>query len=531
MTPPMPNSKSLRGRRLAVLVLLPALLALTLFCILRMPCDPRRLHQCVPSSAVLVSAHHNLAARYEELATNAFLRPMLQAAGLNPANLSPANARRLRYCAPYIAGRETLMAWAPRMHGNGQPGLILVSWMGRAGLAARWWLELRAPAQLQRQPAYAGHSIWMAAQPVNPAGWRLAFAIHEGILIALVSPDPAGIKEVIQTAERLRRPADALANPDFLALPPETADRFWLRQPGAAAAVNAIKPGLFSAAIHAAAWLPSDTASLQPADLQPMANLLGDRPVMAAVLPARSAGQLLSLHPALQEWDDLLLTPPDGGRPDGALGLALLTGGDGGGLGLGPWRISIPALIGFIPIRNPAEGQAMVKQTLDRLNASYKLGLIADAGANLPDQATAKIFTIEPTTDNFLARLAPEDRPAYAILDRWLLFSSNAGALARRFAPPPQDGQTSARWHQAASAAPCAGMLWLDLPRAIPAIQSGLTAWTLHLRAPGRVDPPGWLQILRQWLDELRVMETACIRLMPGQPTVLVDISAGKDAD
>ncbi|MGI6087394.1 MAG: hypothetical protein ACOYCD_05515 [Kiritimatiellia bacterium] len=513
-------------RRLANIILLSSLLVLTLYCILRMPYDRRRLYECVPSSVVMVSAHHNLAARYEELATNTFLQPFLQAAGLDISKLTPANAKRLRRYAPYIAGHETLLAWAPAMHGNGQPGLIAISWMGRSGMLARWRLELCRPRQLQRLPAYAGHSIWSSAQPINSDGLRVVFTIYEGILLALIAPDQNGIREVIQTAERLRKPANILADPNFMALPAKSADRFWLQHPAMTAAINDIQPDFFNAVIRAPDLLPADADGLPPDDIKSIGTLLGDRPVMTAVLPTQSACHIAACHPALKYLHYLL--PPQANPFPSSLGLAVFTGDDGGGIGRGLWRIKIPALIGVLSIQNPEEGQVLVKRTLDRLNAAYKLALITDAGTKLPAQPAVNIFTIEPTTDNFLTRLAPKDRPAYAILDRQLVFSSNADALIRRLTAAARDVPPGTHQLTTPAATPCAGMLQVHLPGAIPVIQSGLTAWVLHMRASGHTELPNSIQTLRQWLDILRDMETASISLVPSRPELLIEIRSGK---
>ncbi len=531
MIPRLPICKRSRCRRLAGWLLVSALTALAVYCILRMPYDRRSLHQCIPDSAALVSEHHNLAARYEELAANVFLQPILQAAGLDSAQLSPADSGRLRRWAPYVAGRTTLAGWMPRMRLNGRPGLAIVSWMGRAGLGARWWLELRAPSLLRRQPAYAGYSIWTSAKPVNPAGWRLSFTVHKGMLLALFSPDPEGIREIIQTAERLLPSAGALANRDFLALPPEAADRCWLRHPvSLAAAITAITPHSCRVRFNAADWLTPPAGKIEDSDWQPMAEVLGDTPVMTAILSGDAARNLAASLPGPLDYGDLLLPQQDG--RGASLGLALLTGKDGGGFGTAPWRLSIPALLGFMPLRRPDDGQAAVKRVLDRLNARYRLGLIADGGEKLTGRTSVKIYTIEPTTDNFLARLAPEDRPAYAILDNWLLFCSNASAMARRFAAPSSPGETAdPRWCRALAGTPCAAMLWMNMPRGIAAVQLGLTAFILQRRAAGQLDQPSWLKPIRQWLDALRNMQSARIWLDPEQPTVFLEINSGADAD
>lgn len=513
--------------RLAAGLLLIALAALVVTFILRMPYDPQRLHQSIPAAAVLVSSHHNLAARYENLSTNVFLRPVLEAAGLDPAGLSPGAAAQLRRYAPYVAGHTTLLAWAPRMARTGQPGLIVASWMGRAGLAARWRLELSAHRQLRRQPPYAGHSIWTATQPVNQAGWELTFTIYNGVLLAIVSPDPEGIKEVIQTAERLMPAANARQNPDFQALPAAAPDRFWLRQPAPmAAAITAINPRQFSACINAAGLLPWPGTNLQEADLETMAGVLGDRPVMAAILHADTARQLAAYLPQdLMEFCDDLLSHSAAGPESNCLGLTILTGADGGGFGQPPWRLNIPALVGFVRAGGVENGQAIVRRMLDRLNARHKLGLIADAGTILPGGRLLKIFTIEATTDNFLARLAADDRPAYAIVDGWLLFSSNAGALARRLSAAA-DGAPQARWQAAVKSTPAAAMLWMDMPGGVRALQLGFTGLALQMRAPGRTDQPFWLKTLRQWLDALRNMQTARLWLAPDAPALFLEISA-----
>ncbi len=115
------------------------------------PGSPGRLHypadavrrakitNAFPDSAAVVSVHYTRRVG-EYLATNVLLRRSCRAAGLTPAKqfLPTLTAR----CAPYIAGRITLLGWMPRMR-SPPPGLAIVS-MAAPDSGARWWLELRA---------------------------------------------------------------------------------------------------------------------------------------------------------------------------------------------------------------------------------------------------------------------------------------------------------------------------------------------------------------------------------------------------
>ncbi len=266
-----------------------------------------------------------------------------------------------------------------------------------------------------------------------------------------------------------------------------------------AAAVTAITPQTCRVRLNASDWLPAPAGQLPAGDLQPMADLLGDSPVMAAMLNADAARHLAALLPGPFDCSDLLLPRQAGGGA--SLGLALLTGKDGGGFGTAPWRLSIPALAGYLPLGSPDDGPAVVKRALDRLNARYRLGLIADGGEKLTGHSLVEIFTIEPTTENFLARLAAEDRPAYAVLDHGLFFCSNAGALARRFAAASRNATANPRWRRALAGTPCSAMLWMrtcqwHYPRAVEHDGAGAA----NTRGP---DQPFWLKTIRQWLDQI----------------------------
>ncbi|MFN2350956.1 MAG: hypothetical protein ABR497_03320 [Kiritimatiellia bacterium] len=480
------------------------------------PYRPELLQRAIPAGATIITAHDNLAGRYQALATNIFLTPLLNQLPEQWRRPPPHAEKQLARHAHRLAGRKTVTAWMPHTPSTGQPGLILASWTGNYALLIRWHMK-RLGSKWERLPSPTGRAVWLLRQPPNTADqWQLALTFGEGMLILFLSPAPWGIHDVIRSYEGL-----APATAGFSNLP-SAPDRARIYYPiDLSLAVTEISAQRMTAQLRAPLWLPEMAADIKPDDLAPLQSLWGERPDMALFLSPAATRALTHHLPQpyadmTREFTELRPTPDEG-----PLAMAVLSGAEGGGFGQPPWRISLPALMIARRINSQDDALLIVRRTLDALNANLRWGLIVDpaplAGASAP------IFTIEATNHNLLGQLPPRDRPAYGIVDNWLILTTHAGALAGQLQQPATGAPP--RWMEALQP-PTAGLLWADMPKACRTLQMVLTALSMRLQHPEQQQALRNVKLARALATGLQTTSTAMLRLATDDPAAYLEIHA-----
>jgi hypothetical protein len=193
--------------------------------------------------------------------------------------------------------------------------------------------------------------------------------------------------------------------------------------------------------------------------------------------------------------------------------------------------IKVPAVIAGIPVGDSTNTLAWMKQSLDRLNAKYRWGLI-------PREVYAKgstVFAVENTASNFYSTLTLEEKPAYAICGEWLLISSNLGSLSALLARVKQMPEGSPRepprWKEEleSMSAPCFARI--DLARGGKTLRLAITTYALKLLledAKGTLGVRQQLNEAKAWIDSLSPLQTCRFWLRSDGQMMQVQFEAGE---
>ncbi|MFA5042533.1 MAG: hypothetical protein WC381_01650 [Kiritimatiellia bacterium] len=517
------------------------------------PYDPAGLYRAIPADAALVSSHQNLAQRWPQLATNIWLNPWLGAAetsGQTPAAGTLRSISRLIR----LARRDTLLAYLPAPGGTGKPTWMAASWIGSWSPCVRWALVWgRWPGSQWRGiediGAFGGRTMWGLRSPLA-GGQHLSFACGDGVLLACLSPDPFAIRYVLMAYDGLI--PSTLAQSELRTMPePVSPDIVWGQWQGSANAELFTLAGELTRfddqGLSATIRLkPSPYRQARLADSMDVAavkRVLGDLPALVMALPLPALEEGLRSTPTVPAWlqttrrilqsDWIRQDSTSSGRSasaePGNLVLALFTGEYGGGYGRKPLRMSIPALMAFARVRQPESVRRTIGRELDLLNAQHRLGLIHDPSPLTV--GTQAIHTVEITSNNILAELEAEDRPAYTLVGDWLIVSSQAGSLAKliqrlqkldnEMPPAPAD------WHGAMSAKNTSGLIWLDLDAGGKTVQLALSLWGLSRRTAEAPSMPPAIKAARTLLDRIRPLQSCRLWMEPEGSNAVVHLEIG----
>ncbi|MDP2990566.1 MAG: hypothetical protein Q8O57_08390 [Kiritimatiellota bacterium] len=528
-----------------------------------MPYDRASLYRAIPADAVLVSSHQNLGQRWPRLATNIWLNPFIGAADISEqppnASMSPKILSKFSRLIR-LPRRDTLLAYLPDASrlfggrddrdGTDKPAWIAASWIGGWSPCVRWalfwgqwpgsqWLGIKDLG------AFGGRTMWGLQKPLAD-GQRLSFACGDGVFLACLSPDPSAIRYVLMAYDGLIPSTRALS--ELRTMPePVSPDVAWYQRQGPANAEQWTLTGELtrfddqglSATIRLRPSPYRQSRLADSMDVAAVEQALGNLPAMIMALPL----------PTIQDW--LIATATDSAwlqtirrilqsdwirQDNNGLVLALFTGEYGGGYGRKPLRMSIPALMVLTRVKRPDSVQRTISHELDLLNARHRLGLIRDP---IPLTVGAQtIWTIEITSNNILATLEAEDRPAYTLVGDWLIVASQAGSLAKLIQRIQKPGNettlTPAGWHGAMSATNTAGLVWLDLDAGGKTVQLALSLWGLSQRT---ADPDSLrgrdrhaIKAARTLLDRISPLQSCTLWMEPEGSNAVVRVEIGPRA-
>ena len=194
--------------------------------------------------------------------------------------------------------------------------------------------------------------------------------------------------------------------------------------------------------------------------------------------------------------------------------------------------LRVPTLLLATPVRDERDAAARVAAALDTLNRRYSLGLIPHPFQQGPYTVTV----VEDTRKSFYGRFELDERVAVAVIDGWLILSSNAGALKKLIARQSAFNAPSVAppaWRSNLEARPASGYVWANLKPLNKTLKEALAATTLALLVR---DPQGTLQIrqnmavAKAWLDGLRPFGNAQAWLSSTQDTAHLEFVVGADS-
>lgn len=434
----------LRPKRLFTLALLAVSVAVGVWWLGHIPYDPLAIYRPIPSSATVVGRHLDLPGRWNDLLANPLALALMRTAGVDTEEAAWLVAdEESRAWFEKLAGREGVLAYLPGRFGS-PPAWMAVSHLGGESQQLRWQLSLFKVPGFARMTQFPGRSVWRVETPDLDPNQKLVIAFGEGVILACLSENLYAMAEVLGaydgTVRRLME--EELSFKRFVEADIRNApDRFWLRDesdwaspgaPGVRVDVPVLRGDAMSlrAVSEGAEQVPD--GDRPPLDVEALARRLGNAPCALAQV-GREALERLASAPEVQSDVRFALRMALAVAGDSAV-VVFMDGELGGRLAWGAMRslglsgLRVPTVLLATPAPDAAEAAAAIQQVLDASNARYRGAFILRPVTH----PAATIHVLESAGgDEWVDTLARSDRPAYAVVDGWLLVASNLDALQK----------------------------------------------------------------------------------------------------
>ena len=463
-------------------------LGLVIFWILWLPYKSTSLYQVIPANATFVSSHTHLAERLPNLLDNKLIKSLLKIINANlTGNFTENSDAKLQSFIKDIAPEETLLAYIPALGNSGRPAWIAAFWIGNTAHQLRWALNLKKYNKLESLGTFGWRTIWRFKEPATKSGMKLTFTICEGILLGCLSQDEFALQEVLMTYEGFK-PSVSDSLKSVQNLTQISLDKGWLKwRPVHSKSNDPILvtyqiSSFTSNAFACEIKIHSKTKSYQPIsgtiDLTLPGTLLGDLPAATLVLPLPLTRMLVAsavpwqfrhivdrfLKDVNALWNSsYIIGAVFTGKYSGLLNLSAFLNQDfNSKKNISTLQIKIPTIMAMVKVKSANAASSFVFHILDELNAEAGKGFIIDSSPILADNYS--VYTVEVTTDSSLANLPRDQRPAYAYIKNWLIFSSNAGSLIKLIeCNQSEDVIHTGKWQEEIETNKLAGCLYMDL--------------------------------------------------------------------
>jgi hypothetical protein len=514
-------------------LLLVAFAAGSLWWTVHIPYEPARLYRAVPAEATVLSAHHDLAGRWEQVVANPLLLSVATALGADPMDWETwKNDELVRTLIDLLASHEVLLAYVPELRNTGGPGWVFAAWLGGDSQRVRWMLKSLKVDNLRSAASRNGWPVWVWTPRGLKSDQRITLSVIEGMVVGCIAGDTAGIDHVLACADGN---AYALADRPHLMMPPpaEYADRGWVRlqqwgrrEPEPLHYAFRLLPAGGLEGRIVAPFAPAVTGSVSGVQAtEDVAGLLGDLPIACAVVD-RSLGRV---------WLDQVLTNAVGREVRGLLGgespgtvTVGLLGGDYSGRFM---AVRLPSLVGGVTVADPARAVDGMKDVLDRLNATTRWGLVPQ----LMMAGTQRVYAVEGTGRNVYAKLETKERIAYTAVGGSLVLGSNLETLSRLLVEQQATGARAGgrlaegvrhmRDRQALA------YVWFDLLEGGKVVRLAITAWSLKLLVEDAAKSQAArerLNVAKAWLDALAPFGQLHVWARPTVDATEIDFKVGE---
>ena len=537
--------RAIRPKRLATLALLAVSMVVAAWWVGHVPYDPLAIYRPIPASATVVGRHLRLPERWHDLLANPLALALMRTMGVRTEDAAAlVEDEESRVWFDKLAGREGTLAYLPGRFGQA-PAWMAVSHLGGESQKLRWQLSLFRVPGFERMKSFPGRSVWRVESRDLDPGQHLAIAFGEGVIMACLSADPLAIEEALAAydgrGQRLmeREPSFArFAEGDGRSAP----DRLWIRDesafaspdfPGIAVEIPALLAQAISltATTKGAEIVPEDRAN--SVEFEPLARLIGNAPCLAAAVRRDALLQIWNQPELSRHVRHALRMVLDVATAD-RLALVGMDGEMGGRLTFGLMRtlgagLRVPTLLLATPAPDAAAAHAAIQRVLDASNARYRAAFVLKPMA-LP---ITTIYVLESAGGNeWVDELSLSDRPAYAILDGWLLASSNLGALqklAESAAAAPAGAAETPAW-AAPLAGPYAVAAWIDLARSGKVARDAIATWSMAQMFSNGSDSQAIRERLNEakaWIDAFAPLGTARADLGRRDGTTALSLDLG----
>jgi hypothetical protein len=473
------------------------------------PYRPERLARAIPLQATVLTAHHDLAARWGTITHHPLVLSVAQSLGVDPRGWEALSRdATFRRILKSVASDDLALAYVPSLGASGEPAWVFSAWLGGGSQRLRWYLKSVRSPELRRAASRQGWMIWVWTPRGMKGGERITFTITEGMLVGCIAAGTSGIDELVACVDGN---AGSVADRRELAIPPASPrpDRGWVRMSGwggreAAPLTFALDllPGGGVAGSVLSPVAPAVTGAVSGVQaVEDAAALVGDLPTAYAIVDRSLARVWLegSLTNLLGREVLGLLRDDTAG---GTVSVSLLGGPHSGRF----MAVRVPTLVAGVTVADPPGVVAGMGAVFDRLNAKSRWGLVPQ----LVQVGTQRVWAVEGTGRGAYSRLDAGERLAYLARGRSLVVGSNLDALTKllreqdaRGAPAQSRlAQGLLRMREGTSLA----YLWFDLREGGKVVRLALTAWSLKLLvedASSSREVRERMQVTKAWLDAL----------------------------
>ncbi len=487
------GARFFRPKRLLKLALLAVSIGVGVWWVGTIPYDPLAIYRPIPASATLVGRHLKLPARWDDLLANPLALALMRTAGIRTEDAAGLVAdEESRKWFEKLAGREGVLAYLPGRFG-GPAAWMAASHLGGESQKLRWQLSLFRVPGFTRMKQFPGRSVWRVDSPDLEPGQHLVIAFGEGVLLACLSPSPLAIAEVLAAYDgNVRRLLEEEPAFEHFAVEDDrsVADRLWIRDessrdlvqsPGISVEIPVLRGDRISLSASAEAIWPVPGDRVGQVKLDPLMRLLGEAPCAAAMVKPEVLHQLLAqpelrgdMRHAVRMITEVATDRVAVVFMDGDMG-GRLAWGVMSSLGLSGLRV--PTLLLATPAPDEAAAAGAIQRMLDSSNARYRAAFMVQPVSEPP--TTIQVLESAGGKE-WVDSLAKSDRPAYAVVEGWLLVSSNLSAL-QRLVQASVAGNSPAPVPAWASPVDRAGAvaLWMDLARSGKLARDAIATWSM----------------------------------------------------
>ncbi|MCE9613058.1 MAG: hypothetical protein K8T26_02205 [Lentisphaerae bacterium] len=478
------------------------------------PYRAEALYAAVPRQALFVSEHVRLAGRWSTWGAHPLVRGMAVSLGMPREEWDRiVAAPGTRQVMDLLAPRDTLTAYAPMLGRQGAPAWIVASWVGMQGQFLRWGVYKSLLVDFEKRRFRDGRQGWQYRDREGALGDQtLQFAVTEGVLLGCLSRDPDAVCALVEQVERGEAGPAVLVNYPFPADEPEAALDRLAYGDLAGAGDGGVWSGTFtlepaasaSGVLHGpATQLPGLAGDAGGESVSTLAQVLRDTPGVLAMGPVEMLGAadvLPGIGPAVRVlWNQLQSVTP----PQGRFFLSLARPAYSGRI----MGFKVATLMLGMQLTDAAAAEVAIGGALDAFNGQFNTTLIR-RGGGVPGAETG-VTTVESVRRGPLSSLGPGEQLSYAVVDGWLIISSNSDALSRVLAERGAGGTPA--WARELAARRGGAMGWVDLADAADALTKIAAMQDLLAIARGQGREPSVarrrLALAQSWLGELRSME------------------------
>ncbi len=446
----------MRARRILFGVLLLAAIGLPVWWIFHFPFSRERVCLVVPADSAWATSHVAPGPRLRSLLRAPVARRVAQTMGIGTneidALLSDSGIAAL---VDLLGSRYVVAAGSPARGDAADDMLIMGAWIGGYSQLLRWGLLDSLFDGMKVHKAAGRSRVWTTRCDEFREGYYLSFSVHRGVLVGCLSRDQLGVLYVLPrlinnlpmaaVAHQLLEDSDNSNAPDAFRILP---GRLYSGYPFGS--VHGVLNEMSGACLKAelsleAGVMPgaevgiplSKSVTASALKNKRLGHVLGNAPSIIAEMPVDqidilSTQMWVSAHQRAF-WQRLRRLVDN----DGSI-TVFACGGEYCGRIM---QMKVPAVGVAIPLL-PVErnGDDLVSGVVDTLNALWGCGIVA-----IPDAQDGRVYIVDSVRGGGLKKLRETERPAFLLLDDWLIAISNVDVLKSMLTDASRDHQ-DAEW-------------------------------------------------------------------------------------